>query len=355
MQPLHGAGLAPAVLAEFDFAPARVAVSRTGRIFVSFPRAGVPAAPATVVELVNGRGVPYPDASVNVLDVSEDEHRLVSVCGITTGPGNRLLVLDAGAPSLERGDPKAAKIYVVDLERNVILHGIGFRHDVCLTTSYLSDIVIDYARGKAGYAFVSDSGRAGPNALIVVDLDSGMSWRRLSGEGCMRVAVPAGFYVATESGPIEVPPVIKGIALSPDGQTLWWTPLGSYHLFSVDTDILCASHVSDEQILRHVTEHPRRDFASDGLDTDREGRVYFTDVTHGGIRRLIPSESRYEQLLNGARCCRWPDGVRIGPNHVMYITDSQFNRRPEFNAGEDLRELPYRLSYAATDGLPSHV
>jgi sugar lactone lactonase YvrE len=348
------ASLRPEVLAEFpDHWPSGIAPARDGRIFLSFPRLDPAPAPVNLGELIGGRVVPFPDELVNAIDPTDTAHRFVNVHGIALGPRGRLLALDTGARSLDGCDPSAAKIYVIDLERNAIVHGIGFPDDVCLPTSYLNDLVIDYTRGKAGYAYITDSGAKGPNAIVVVDLDSGKSWRRLSGHPSVRATQHAGFGIATESGPIQVTAGADGIALSPDGRTLWWTPLGSYDVYSVDTDILSAPHPSPQEVERHVVQHDARDFASDGLDCDREGRVYFTDVTHGTVQRLIPGENRYEKLFQGERFFIWPDAVKLGPGRLIYVTDTQVNRMPNYHGGQDLRTPPYRLYRAAIDADPA--
>jgi sugar lactone lactonase YvrE len=344
----------PEVVAEFaDHWPAGVAPARDGRLFLSFPRLDEVRSPINLGELIDGKLVPFPDELVNALDPSDAKHRFVNVHGIALGPRNRLLALDTGAFSLDRCDPEAAKLYVIDLDSNAITHGIGFARDVCLETTYLNDLVIDYNRGKAGYAYISDSGSKGPNGIVVVDLDSGKSMRRLSGHASVRPSERPGFGIATELGPIRVNVGVDGIALSPDGLTLWWTTLGSSDLYSIDTDILVAPHPSPEEVARHVVQHDARDFASDGLDCDREGRVYFTDGTNGTLQRLIPSENRYEKLLHGDHYFHWPDAVKLGPDRIVYITDSQIDRAPQWNNGQDLRTPPYRLYRAAIDADPA--
>ena len=348
------ASLRPEVVAEFsDHWPSGIAPARDGRIFLSFPRLDAIPAPVNLGELIGGRVVPFPDDLVNAIDPTDTEHRFVNVHGIALGPRGRLLALDTGARSLDGCDPNAAKLYVIDLERNAIVHGIGFPDEVCLPTSYLNDLVIDYTRGKAGYAYITDSGAQGPNGIVVVDLDSGKSWRRLSGHASVRANPSPAFGIMTESGPVYGTVGSDGIALSPDARTLWWTPLCSYDLYSIDTDILTAPHPSPAEVERHVVRHDARDFASDGLDCDREGRVYFTDVTHGTLQRLIPGESRYETLLHGERFFIWPDAVKLGPDRLVYVTDTQVNRMPSFNGGRDLRTPPYRLYRAAMDADPA--
>ena len=347
--------LRPEPVAQFpDHWPSGIAPTRDGRLFVSFPRLDATPSPINLGEIVDGHVIPFPDELVNGIDPTDTEHRFVNVHGIAIGPGGRLLALDTGARSLERCDPRAAKLWVIDLDRNAIVHGIGFSREACLETTYLNDLVIDYARGKAGYAYISDSGSQGPNGIVVVDLDSGASWRRLSGHPSVRPAQRPGFGIATEDGVKRVSGGIDGIALSPDGATLWWTPLGSYDLFSIPTDALVGPQANDDEwVARHVVQHAARDFASDGLDCDREGRVYFTDVTHGTLQRLIPAEQRYETLLHGEGFFIWPDAVKLGPDRIVYVTDSQVDRMPAFNDGEDRRTPPYTLYRAAIDADPA--
>src|SRR5262245_42513743 len=49
------------LVADLDYPPGNIAVSPTGRVFFTFHPQGSP--PQKVVELVNGRLVPYPDAA----------------------------------------------------------------------------------------------------------------------------------------------------------------------------------------------------------------------------------------------------------------------------------------------------
>ncbi len=346
--------LRPEAIARFpDHWPSGIAPTRDGRLFLSFPRLDEKPAPINLGELIDGALIPFPDELLNGIDPSDTEHRFVNVHGIAPGPGGRLLALDTGARSLDSCDPRAAKLYVIDLDRNAIVHGIGFAKDVCLETSYLNDLVIDYSRGKAGYAYISDSGTKGPNGIVVVDLDSGTSWRRLSGDPRVRANAPAGFGIATEDGVKTVSGGIDGIALSPDGATLWWTPLGSYGLFSIPTDALLAPHADEAWVARHVVTYDARDFACDGLDCDREGRVYFTDCTRGTLRRYMPAENRYETLLGGEGYFSWPDAVKLGPDRIVYVSDSQVHRTPAWNDGEDRRTPPYVLYRAAIDADPA--
>ena len=356
------ASIAPEIVAEFtDAWPSGIAVSRSGRVFVSFPRVEEPPAPITLAEIIDGKAIPFPDELVNAIDPTDTAHRFVSVHGIALGPGNRLLVLDTAANSFDGCDPKAAKLWIIDLDSNTIVHGITFPDDVVLPTTYLNDLVIDSTRGKNGFAYITDSGSKGPNGIIVVDLDSGRSWRRLSGHASVRGTPRDGFAIAAEGELVmmrdaagNTQPVTvgcDGIALSPDAKRLWWTPLSTYGLYSVDVDALVDPQTTDDRIARTVTAHDEREFACDGLDCDREGRVYFTDATNSAVQRFLPAENRYERLFSDPRMI-WPDAIELAPDRTIYITSSQIHRGPQYNRGVDRRERPYRLFRAAIDADP---
>ena len=60
-----------------------------------------------------------------------------------------------------------------------VVKKILFPQDVALSTTYLNDVRFDLRRGSEGMAFITDSAQKGPNGIIVVDLASGTSRRRL--------------------------------------------------------------------------------------------------------------------------------------------------------------------------------
>ena len=57
---------------------------------------------------------------------------------------------------------------------------LQFKPDVALKTSYLNDVRFDEKRGNGGTGFITDSSDSGPNGVIVVDLETGNAFRRLS-------------------------------------------------------------------------------------------------------------------------------------------------------------------------------
>ena len=85
---------------------------------------------------------------------------------------------------LTPSDPKVDPLYE-------FLKGDTFPPEVTMLDAYLNDIRFDLRRGKEGMAFITDSSEKGPNGIVVVDLATGKSWRRLNNHPSTRPSPPA--------------------------------------------------------------------------------------------------------------------------------------------------------------------
>jgi sugar lactone lactonase YvrE len=161
--------------------PTGVTVSNSGRIFVNFPKWG-DNVQYTVAEVKDGKTLPYPNAEINrYKDGDNLSDKLVSVQSVVVDPtGNRLWILDTASIGFGPTKFGGPKLLAVDLNTNQVTKKILFPPDVALTTSYVNDVRFDLHRGAEGMAFITDSTSSGPNGIIVVDLASGKSWRRLN-------------------------------------------------------------------------------------------------------------------------------------------------------------------------------
>ena len=100
---------------------------------------------------------------------------------VVVDPVNRLWILDTAAPSFSTPVRGGAKLVAVDLATDNVAKTIVLPSSAVLPTTYINDVRFDLRQGKAGVAYITDSSVRGPGAIIVVDLDSGDSWRKLSG------------------------------------------------------------------------------------------------------------------------------------------------------------------------------
>ena len=336
--------------------PTGVSVSHTGRIFVNFPKWG-DEVPATVVELKAGHPVPFPSEEINQPRGDDDPERLVSVQSIVVDPADRLWILDTGSPMMQpvkRGGPK---LVCVDLQTDTVAKTIVFESDVALPTTYVNDVRFDL---RHGVAYITDSSDQGPNGIIVVDLESGEAWRRLHDHPSTKAVTPPELTPVVEGRvfaerPADGPPKpvtmgSDGIAISADGERLWYCPLLSRRWYSVPTEALRDRDLPDSQVGELVRDEGDKGGAADGLETDDQGRFYSTNWSHNAVLRRLP-DGTMETLVHDPRLL-WPDTMSVATDGYLYVTANQLHRQAKYQRGEDLREYPYSLFRVRIDAGP---
>ena len=326
--------------------PTGVAISKSNRMFVNFPRWGDPVE-YTVAEVRSGKTVPFPNLAINKLDKARASDTFVSVQSVVVDAEDRLWVLDTGSINFQPVVPGGPKLVAYDLKTNQEVKRITFPSEVCTSVSYLNDVRFDLKRGAEGMAFITDSSARGQNGIIVIDLASGQSWRRLDKhpsvlpEPNFVPTVEGKPMMAREPGQPEAYITIgsDGIAITPDGKTLYYCPLMGHHLYSVSVDALADRNQSDEQVAATVKDLGEHRFASDGLECDHRGRLYLTDYENNAIRRRS-DDGKYEIVVQDARML-WPDSMSFAPDGALYFTANQLHRQKAYNGGKDLRKQPY--------------
>lgn len=332
----------------FDGAmPTGVTVSQQGRIFVNFPRWGDDVE-FTVAEIRDGELVPYPNAAINRPNPERQSESFISVQSVVVDPSDRLWILDTGSPQFQPTRFGGPKLIGVDLEQDRIFKTILLPQDVALPTTYLNDVRFDLRRGEAGMAFITDSSGGGPNGIIVVDLASGRSWRKLNNHPSTRPQ--PDFLPYVEGQPFKNRPPqgetsqvaigADGIAMGATGEELFYCSLSSRRLYSVSIDALVDENLPDEAVAATVRDYGEKG-ASDGLESDASNRVYITDYEHNAIHRRS-SNNDYETLVHDPRVL-WPDTLSLASDGYLYFTANQLHRQAGFHNGVDLREKPYSL------------
>jgi sugar lactone lactonase YvrE len=317
--PAHAQSLTK--IAQFDHQVTGVAVTSDGRRFVNFPR-WTEDAPVSVAEVMkDGSLRPYPDARwnswrnarANELPVADYFVCVQSV--VPDGQGN-LWVVDAGAPGNEKILEGAPKLVKINLATNQVTKVIAIPGTVALQGTYLNDIRFS-PDGKTGY--ITDSGTRG--AIIVVDLDSGKSWRTL--DGSLTTQVDKTVKVTLDGKPLVRPDgrqpafAADGLALSNDGRTLYWQALTGQTLYSIDTGLLRAEVGDKDRQLAVKTV--ARTHVADGLWMSKAGTLYLTSPTDYSIKRL--NGQTVTTVLTDRRL-RWPDTFAEGPDGTIYVTAS---------------------------------
>lgn len=345
------------VFAFHDAMPTGVTVSETGRIFVNFPRWGDDV-PFTVAEVRDGKVQAWPNAQINKEDPQDPAKGLISVQSVVADGQGRVWLLDTAAPGFAAPKPGGAKLIAVDLASNKVVKTLVFPANVILPSTYVNDMRFDFRNGKEGTVYVTDSSVSGPGAIIVMDIATGKATRRLS--GAKSTSVDPSFIPVVEGqalmtkgadGKKKAPGVASdGIALSPDGQTLYFSPLSSRHLYSVPTSLLRDASVSEKTLDAAVQDLGEKG-ASDGLEADANGAVYATDYENNGIRKRL-ADGTWQTIVHDPRVL-WPDTLSIGPDGYLYFTANQLHRQAGFQGGKDLRQKPYSLLRVKINAAPA--
>lgn len=248
----------------------------------------------------------------------------------------------------------------VDLATDRVERTITFPDDVALPTTYLNDVRFDLRRGAAGAAFITDSSDQGPNGIIVVDLATGESRRRLHDHPSTKAQLPPDlrmlvegedFVERPEDGGVE--PVrmgADGIAIATDGSRLYYCPLAARHWYTVSVELLLDQSRSDAEVAADVRDEGDKGSVSDGLETDAAGRLYVTLCEQNAIGRRMPDGS-WETVVRDPRLL-WPDTMSVAADGHLYVTANQLYRQPKYRRGKDDRRKPYALFRTPVDAGP---
>ncbi len=298
------------VVAELPTPPGNIAVSGDGRVFVSMHPEARPE--HTLVELVGGKGLPWPSALAQA--------QFTDVLGIRIDAQNRLWTLDNGGHGV-----KPAKLTAFDVATGAVVREIVFPRAVAGLGSHLNDLQVS-ADGST--IFIADASFFGLKpALLVVDVASGSARRVLQ----QHASVVAEKFIPLVQGRrmeafglVAIRPGVDSIGLSRDGEWLYYAPITNQHLYRIRTGDLRNAALDEGQLAAQVETLPVKTM-SDGITTDDQGNVYLSDLEHSAVVRYRPDTGALTTLIKTERL-RWPDGFSFGPDHWLYVTGSSLQQ-----------------------------
>lgn len=306
-----------------------VAVSRSGRVFVNYPRWS-PGLAVSVAELSKeGAATPYPPGWNGWTPGEAVAKKLVCVQSVVVDAEDALWLVDAGTNLGEGLLPGASRLLRVDLRRDEVVRSYSIAPPVVGPRSYLNDVRVDVARRTA---YLTDSGEG---AIVVVDLASGKARRLLHGHPSTQAEQTA---LVVEGRPWlmggQAPQVhADGLALSPGGSFLYYQALSGRTLHRVPTAALRDEALGEEALASRV-ETVGRTGAADGIEFGPDGSLYLTALEHDAVHRLTP-EGKLQSVARDPLLA-WPDSLAWGPGGELYVTASQIHRGPD-------PPQPYRL------------
>lgn len=359
-------GVKLGVVAEFQgLQSTGIAVSKSGRVFVCFPR-WHDGFKHSLVEVADDGGVkPYPNEIWNTYVENDDVRRgiqFVCVQSIAVDDEDRLWVLDAASPRMEgvnrsEFDGGGPKLVQIDLATNRMLRVYQVLGTSALKESYLNDFQID-AENKVAY--ISDSGTG---AIIVLNTRTAQSRRLLDGHVSTKadpafVPVIEGRELRGKDG--KVPQVhVDGIALDRTNGYLYYQALTGKHLYRIRTKVLLDATTGrtltpeQKNAVSAAVEDLGQTVMTDGMIFDTTGNLYFSAVERNAIVVRTPA-GELKDLVT-APAIKWPDSFAIGPARgknlgdpldsypQLYFTASQIHLTDWFSADGKMPTGPYRV------------
>ncbi|VWX62994.1 conserved exported hypothetical protein [Burkholderiales bacterium 8X] len=320
-------------VATFEHQVTGVTVDPAGRIFVNFPR-WTEDTPISVAEVMkDGSTRAFPDEGWNAWrnsrkDELDPRTHWICVQSVVADRQGNVWVLDAAAPAQATLVPMGPKLVKVDPVGRRALQTIGFDESVAPQGSYLNDVRFS-PDGRTAY--ITDSGARG--ALVVVDLSSGRARRVLDGHPSTQtekdVLVKADGRVLRRTDGRAVEFAADGIALSPDGGTLFWQAIKGKTLYAVPTAALANPALSTQQLALQV-QRVGENGPADGLLISRDGRMYVTAVEDDAVKVRQQPGAPLNTLVRAPQL-RWPDTLAEGPDGSIYVTSSRIQDMSWFN------------------------
>ncbi|KAI1759532.1 major royal jelly protein-domain-containing protein [Hypoxylon sp. FL1150] len=360
--------------------PTGIAVSSTGRMFSCYPGGLDPANTYngsnnvfTVGELTSLTSeTAYPTLEMNhppggainytttPPTAANYQNYLIGVQSVVIDSRDRLWILDTGRVLAQNGELLHAtyggpKLVGIDLTTNLIFKTIVFPPDVAYPDTYLNDVRFDLRSNQSasageGFAYITDSSASGHNAIIIVDLCSGESWRHLGLTRAVRgesqflpfVWGQPGYYTEAGKPYTSLPLGSDGIALSAGGETLYWCPLASRYLYSAPTARLRAKGPASELLAQQSVVNHGQKGVSDGLETDSNDMIYVGNTEGNAINVFNPSNGTTLTFVRDPRI-NWVDTMSVAADGYLYFTVNQLNFGPSTYPGTDRRVRPFAL------------
>jgi sugar lactone lactonase YvrE len=326
-------------VADFAHQITGVTAAEDGRLFVNFPRWTEDSAISVAELLADGSLKPYPNEEWNAWrnarkdEMTPNDH-WVCVQSVVADCRGSLWVLDPAAPAQSVIVPGGPKMVRIDLATNAVAQTIAFGEDVALQGSYLNDVRFS----KDGqFAYITDSGLKG--AIVVVDVKSGSARRLLDGHPSTQPEKDV--VVKADGEPLRRPDgrgvefAADGIAISQDGQYLYWQAIKGVSLYRIPTRVLIDAGLGQKEVAAAVEPFGRNGVADGLLIARGTGMMFVTapeedavkvrDLAEGagGVPRTVVQDARL----------RWPDTFTQGPDGAIYVTTSHIQDSATFKPG----------------------
>lgn len=303
-------------------------------LFISYPRWSNTFRYSVVQATGLNTCVPYPNAEMNSwTSNASGQTKWVCVQSVHFDDSGNLWIVDPAAPYMKNIQGNGAKLVEINTATGKEIKKYTFMK-LLTDTAYVNDVRVDARRQ---YAYLTNSKEG---AIITVDLKTGRMRQVLYGhystmpDPTYKLSIDSTQLFRNDQ-PMHVPS--DGIALTPDGNYLYYKALTDDKLYRIKTEYL-RDWTMDETTLEDHVEELGHFVATDGMIFDKQGNLYMGDIEHHRIVR-IDTINKMTTLVQDKRLL-WPDSYAIADGY-LYISCSQIENGPDFNNGVNKRNTPY--------------
>lgn len=295
---------------EAPFPPGMVTAAPDGRIFYTLHMMHKPErfTAATLFEWRDGAGVPFPTREI--------QPEFYGAMGLSIDRQDRLWVITPGALEGER-----TRLLAVDMVSGAI--------------------VLDhrFAEGEAGFAqdlrvapdgktvYLADTGlfRFADASLIVFDVETRTARTILKGHPSVApqnwvIRRPDGAPHRLALGLVTFTAGVNGIALSEDGEQIYFAAMSHDSLYRVPTEALRDPEMTDEAIAEALVLVGKKPL-SDGIARSADGSILITDIENGGLAEMAPDGTL--RTLTKDPAVDWANSVAVAPDGAIWFTDGR--------------------------------
>lgn len=327
------------VFADSTFQLTGVAAAKDNRVFVNYPY-WLENHTYSVVEVKDGKPVPYPNAEWNSFKKGEDgKNKFVTVQSVAADDKGFLWVVDAAGIGLGKVYQQSAKVVKINLASNKIEKIYRFPQSVVGEDVYINDIRID---NENGFAYLTNSNTGG---IVILNINSGQSRLVLGNSLSVKSDAsyrfsPLGTELKKGDGSL-LKVNSDGIALTPDNQYLYYKPLTDNRLYRIKTEGL-RDFKTTENILEKSVEDLGKFITTDGMIFDKTGNLYMGDLEKSSIVKITP-DLKMHTLVQDKDKLIWPDSYSISDDGYLYISNSQIQLMPWFHNGKEQFKRPFKV------------
>ncbi len=289
--------------------PGNVTVAPDGRVFFNthpFAQAQRFDLP-TLFELVDGKPVPYPSM--------EFQKKLQGTFGLKVDQHQRLWMIEP------RGlDHARTRLLAIDLRSGNVAFEHWFEEG---QAQFTQDLRIS---PDGNTVYLADTGlfRFTPANLLILDVASKKHRTVFETEP---TAQPQNWITRRFDGKphklgyglVSFTVGLDGIEISADGQWLYYATMSHDSAYRISTAALRDASLSAAQLSAKIEKIGNKPL-SDGITLGAQGQMLITDIENGAVAQLGP-DGKLQTLVRNPKIV-WSDGVALGPDGALWLTDS---------------------------------